>query len=339
MKTPAHWSRDPESPGLIARLLAPFSTIWGLAADLRSRWVRTEIAPVPVLCIGNLIAGGSGKTPMAAALLQRLSARGVSAHIVSRGYGGRLKGPHLVDPSRDTVRDVGDEPLMLAANGPVWVARDRAAGARAAAGQGAQLILLDDGFQNPSLAKDASIVMVDAVAGFGNGRIIPAGPLREPIAEGLSRADLVVLVGEPEDRGRALARWPSLASAPRVDARLVPVQSGIIDRGDRVLAFAGIGYPEKFFSTLRALGADLIGTRAFPDHHSYAPQILRRMIADARAQDAMLMTTEKDAVRLPTAFRREVVTLMVQLEPDDWAPIDALIDQVQAKKHPRQIGG
>lgn len=330
MKTPAHWSTDPANPGLTARLLAPLAAIWRLASNLRLRSGRTEIAPVPVLCIGNLIAGGSGKTPMAAALLQRLSARGVAAHVVSRGYGGRLKGPHLVDPSQDTVQDVGDEPLMLSAIGPVWVSRDRVAGARIAAAQGAQLVLLDDGFQNPSLAKDASIIMVDAVAGFGNGRIIPAGPLREPIAQGLGRADLTVLVGEADDRARALVKWPSLSTTPRVDARLVPLQTGIIDQGDRVMAFAGIGYPEKFFSTLRAMGADLIGTQAFPDHHSYSPQILRRLIADARAQDAMLITTEKDAVRLPPAFRREVMTLMVRLEPDDWAPIDAIVDRILA---------
>ena len=328
MNAPAHWARPPDDPGLLARLLAPLSLIWRAATALRRRAARAERAPVPVLCIGNLIAGGSGKTPMVAALLRRLGGRGINAQVISRGHGGRLRGPHRVDAATDTARDVGDEPLMLAAAGPVWISRDRATGARAAAADGADLVILDDGYQNPQLVKDASIVMVDAVVGFGNARVIPAGPLREPVAEGLARADLVVLVGPQKDRARALEIWPDLTGVARVEASLMPLATGMIEPGDPVFAFAGIGYPDKFFATLRALGADLVGARAFPDHHRYQPAILRRMIAEALARNAMLVTTEKDAVRLPPGLRSEVVTLMVRLEPEDWGPIDAVIDRL-----------
>lgn len=331
MKAPAYWSAPADRPGLLAHLLTPVSVIWQAATALRRRAARAKAAPVPVLCVGNLIAGGSGKTPMVAALLRRLGERGIAAHVVSRGYGGRRKSPHRVDPAQDTALDVGDEPLMLAAAGPVWVSRDRVAGARAAAAAGADLVILDDGFQNPYLVKDASILMVDAVAGFGNGRVIPAGPLREPVASGLARSDLVVLVGHPDARRRALSVWPELAATQRVEASLVPLDTGMIMQGDPVFAFAGIGYPEKFFATLRAMGAHLVGTRAFPDHYRYDPAILRRMISDARARNAMLVTTEKDAVRLPPAFRGEVMTLMVRLEPEDWSRIDAMIDRLLAR--------
>lgn len=331
MKAPAYWARPPDSPGLLARCLAPAAALWQAATALRRRMARPQNAPVPVLCIGNLIAGGTGKTPMVAALLRRLGDRGVTAHVVSRGHGGSLTGPHRVDPDRDTADEVGDEPLMLAASGPVWVSRDRVAGARSAAAAGAEMVILDDGFQNPHLVKDASILMVDAIAGFGNGRVMPAGPLREPVKSGLARADLVVLVGQPEDMVRALTIWPELADVPRVEASLVPVETGMIMPGDPIFAFAGIGYPTKFFVTLRAMGADLVGMRAFPDHHRYDPAILRRMVADARARNAMLVTTEKDAVRLPSAFRGEVMTLVVRLEPDDWTRIDAIIDRLLAR--------
>jgi len=331
MKTPRHWSRPPDRPGWRARALAPLSAVWSVGTDLRARLATPKIAPVPVLCVGNLTAGGAGKSPMVAALAQRLSEAGRTVHVVSRGFGGQARGPHRVDPATDTVAQVGDEPLMLAAWCPVWVARDRAAGARAAAAAGAELVILDDGFQNPHLRKDASIVMVDAVAGFGNARLIPAGPLREPIESGLARADLVVLVGDAASRAAAMETWPELRTANPLGAELVPVRAGLELTGDPVHAFAGIAHPEKFFTMLEGLGARLAARRAFPDHHVYSPAILRRLIADAHAAGAMLVTTEKDAVRLPPALRREVMTVPVRLVPGDWAPIDALIDRIAAK--------
>ena len=330
MKAPRFWSNPPERPGWQARLLAPATWLWRLGVWWRARRAVPYRAPVPVVCIGNLTAGGTGKTPMVAALLERLVAGARKPHVVSKGYGGRLEGPHRVDPERDRHGDVGDEPLLLAAFAPVWVARDRAAGVRAAAAAGAELILMDDGFQNPSVVKDRSILMVDAGfgagPGFGNGRLIPAGPLREPVGDGLARANAVVLVGTAAERQAAVARWPALGGA--IAARLVPRQTGLALAGEKVLAFAGIGRPGKFFATLRALGAEIVEAVPFADHCDYPPAVLRRLQRRALTAGAMLVTTEKDAVRLPAEFRREVVVVQVYLEPDDWPAIEQAFAQL-----------
>ena len=328
MKAPGFWSNPPGRPGWQARLLAPAATLWRVGAAWRAGRASPVKVDAPVLCIGNLTAGGAGKTPMVAALMERLATRGLSAHVVSRGYGGQVVGPHLVDPVDDSAADVGDEPLLLAARGLVWVAKDRVAGARMAAERNARLILLDDGFQNPALVKDAAIVMVDAGAGFGNGRLIPAGPLREPVDDGLARADLVVLVGPPSERAAAARAWPRLATEKVIGAELKPLVTGLPIDGEDVVAFAGIGRPGKFFQTLRGMGANLIATHAFADHQAYAPALIRRMISDARGRGAILVTTEKDAVRLPDALRREVLTLQVALELESWGPVDRLIDRI-----------
>lgn len=236
----------------------------------------------------------------------------------------------MVDPLDDRVGDVGDEPLMLAARGIVWIAKDRVAGAKAAVAGGAKLIIMDDGFQNPGLHKDAAILTVDAGVGFGNGRVIPAGPLRERLASGLARADLAVLIGEDAEVEATRTTWPVLSTVSTLAARLEPLQTGLPMDGEPVIAFAGIGRPEKFFATLRGMGADLIATHTFPDHHVFAPKLVRRLIAEARARDAMLVTTEKDAVRLPASLRPEVLTVQVNLHPSDWLPIDAVIDRLMS---------
>lgn len=263
-------------------------------------------------------------------LLGRLAARGVAAHVVSRGHGGRLPGPVRVDPARHGAADVGDEPLLLAAFAPVWVARDRAAGARAAAAAGAQAIVLDDGHQNPDPARDLSIVVVDAGAGFGNERVIPAGPLREPVAAGLSRAGLAILLGPEAERAVFLPRWAGLAPSalPLVQGELAPLATGMDWAGLPVMAFAGIGRPEKFFATLRALGADLRGTVALDDHQPLSAALLTRIERDAAARGAQLVTTEKDAARLPPAFRGRALTLPVRLALADPAPLEAALDRL-----------
>jgi len=328
MRAPLFWSTPPERPGWQARALISLAWLWRLGGRWRCRAVVPYRAPVPVVCIGSLTAGGAGKTPMAAALIGRLVAHGRRPHVVSLGHGGHIDGPHgvnpvQVDPDRDTAADVGDEPLLLAALAPVWVARDRAAGVRAAATAGAELILMDDGFQNPGVVKDRSIVMVDAGAGFGNGRLVPAGPLLEPIAEGMARADLVMLVGAAAERKAALARWPALAGA--LPARLAPRETGLSLAGERVLAFAGIGRPGRFFSTLKAMGAEIVEAVPFADHAAYPQAVLRRLQRQARAAGAMLVTTEKDAARLPAGFRREVVVVQVHLEPERWDELDHIL--------------
>lgn len=320
MQAPEFWRRR----GWQALALEPAAQGFAAAGALRRALARPVKAPVPVLCVGNLVAGGAGKTPVTLELARLLTTDGHRPHILTRGYGGALAGPVLVDPRAYDFRAVGDEALLLAAAAPTWIARDRPAGARAAAAAGAGLILMDDGLQNPSLTKDLALMVVDAGYGFGNGRVMPAGPLREPRATGLGRAQAAVLIGRDGDHiGPELARH-----LPVAYARLEPDADPERWRGRRVVAFAGIGRPQKFFDSLAELGADLIAGIGFPDHHPYRSGELDALMREADQAGAAAVTTTKDWVRLPADLRTRVETLAVRLawtRPEDEALIRGLV--------------
>ncbi len=321
MKAPAFWDRR----GWRSAALTPAGQLYNTVSKmLRNR--QPYKADVPVICVGNLSAGGTGKTPTVIALLKYFSDTETSVHVVSRGYGGAEAGPLAVEIGTHSAAQVGDEPLLIASYAPVWIAKDRAAGVRAAAQAGAELIVMDDGHQNPSVAKDISLIVVDAAYGFGNGRIIPAGPLREHVSAGMARADAVILIGKPPDP------WPeTFHGKPVLRAALKPRFTGMSLKGARVLAFAGIGRPAKFFQSLEEQGADIIDREVFADHQVYSRKIIDRLIARADAQDLMAVTTEKDAVKLPDYTRGKIWPVPVDLvfEDDSAGHLRKLMDTIK----------
>ncbi|HWK46464.1 MAG TPA: tetraacyldisaccharide 4'-kinase [Stellaceae bacterium] len=303
MRSPDFWRGD----GWLPTVLAPAAAAFNGAGRLRRHLTRPYQAAVPVVCIGNLVVGGAGKTPLTLALAAELTAQGLRPHLLTRGYGGRERGPLRVDPAIHDADMVGDEALLLAQAAPTWIAADRAAGAAVAAAE-CDVILMDDGLQNPTLRRDLALLVIDGGYGFGNGRVMPAGPLREALAPGLGRVQAAILIGE--DRHGTAER---LAGLPLARARLQPVPTARSLAGTRVLGFAGIGRPEKFFETLRMLDADIVATKAFPDHHRYGAIETANLIDQAAALNAVAVTTTKDWVRLPPTCRDLIRVVPVEL--------------------------
>jgi tetraacyldisaccharide 4'-kinase len=320
MREPGFWHRPSSWK---SQLLRPLAVLYGAVAARRLRRQGFD-AGIPVLCVGNYHVGGAGKTPTVLALASILRALGERPVVLSRGYGGRLRGPVMVDPARHLAVDVGDEPLMMSLHVPVAVARNRIDGAALAKSQNAGVILMDDGFQNPSIAKDASLIVIDSERGLGNGRVLPAGPLRAPLKPQLARTDALVVVGD----GNASAEVAAAVTARGGQvfaAQLKPDEISLAAlRDKRLLAFAGIGDPARFFLTLRASGLEVVRERAFADHHVFSESDLDALLADARRDQLMLVTTEKDLARLrgsadPPAFGSEIAAFAVTLEFADAA--------------------
>lgn len=314
MKAPVFWSAD--KPTAWAKVLAPLGRLYAGATARRVAKPPHVTPALPVLCVGNLTAGGTGKTPTVVHIIKAAQGMGLKPHVLSRGYGGAEKGPLQVDLMKHSAADVGDEPLMLAAFAPVTVAANRAAGATAIATAGnADFIIMDDGFQNPDIGKTASVLVFDGGVGIGNGLSIPAGALREDFAAGLARADAALIIGE--DKTGLEKKIKAHSPMPVFHGTLAPGPETAWLKGQRVTAFAGIGRPEKFFETLQGLGAQLAGTFPFPDHHPYKGQDFMLIDRHCAKTGSIAVTTEKDAVRLPRSRMGRVAIVRVDLGVED----------------------
>ena len=321
MHPPEFWYPRGSRGGVLPLLLSPLGALYAAGGALRHAFTKPKRAPVPVICIGNLTAGGTGKTPVALAVAARLAARGQQPVFLTRGYGGRATGPLFVNPIHHTAVEVGDEALLLARSAPTILAHLRSQAVDLAPPR--SVIVMDDGFQNPTLAKDLSLLVIDAEKGLGNGRVIPAGPLREPAADGLARADALVIAGEGDLPASIAPAW---GTKPILRFTLAPSSTTLC--GQRVMAFAGIGRPEKFFRTVTELGATVIATQGFADHHPYSESEIAELRGKAATEKATLVTTEKDWVRLPASLREGIVAVPVTAVFDEPQALDALLERV-----------
>ena len=318
MKAPQFWY---EPNTWKAKFLYPLGYFYNLLTLLRGKLAKPQSYSCLTICIGNLNVGGTGKTPTTIALAQHFLKKGLQVHVVSRGYKGKFQGTFLVDPQKHKSDEVGDEPLLMSEFTSVWVSNKRKNGIAAAENAGAQIVLLDDGFQDPSFHKDFSLIVVDGEKGFGNKKCMPAGPLRENIVQGFKRADALVIVGQ---RIYKFDTFPTHLKI--IHSTLKPIETGMNWKEGKYLAFAGIADPSKFFKTLRSLGANLIDCVALSDHQNLDGQVLKKLERKANSAHAQLVTTEKDAVRLSKTFRKKVLSLPVRIEFDDKNELENLFN-------------
>ncbi len=320
MRTPRFWSQKDSISRALSDALRPVGWVYGKITVWRANRPWIYRARARVICVGNLTVGGSGKTPVAIAIANLIAQRNVKPFFLTRGYGGRLRGPIEVNPRTHTAREVGDEPLLLANAAPTVVSRDRPAGAEYADRHGADVIVMDDGHQNSRLRKQISFVVVDANTGFGNRRILPAGPLREPVKDGLRRAHAVILVGG--DQTTKISGYRGLVFRVKLVAQDSPA---LHERP--VMAFAGIGQPRKFLQSLRDLGVQVRSMKSFADHHIYTPKEISAMQAKAAETGALLVTTEKDYVRIPPRRRKGVAFVPLRAEFEDPEAFQTFLDR------------
>ena len=315
MKTPKYW----QSNSIVSKLLLPLGLIYGVLTQLRLKIKRPKHADIPVICIGNITAGGTGKTPVSISIAKMLGTEMYHPYFVSRGYGGKLKNV-LVNNKKHSAKEVGDEPLLLSSQAPVIVNSNRYEGAQLAIKEGADVIIMDDGFQNPSMHKNLSFLVFDGTYGVGNGRLIPAGPLRETFKDGIKRADALVIMGKDK---HDLAKRCNL---PVFYAHTEAVQTHI--NNSNVVAFAGIGHPQKFYHTLSSQGFNVVETIDFPDHHFYKKSELNAILAKAKELNAVVYTTSKDFVKIPTFMQDEFNVLEISVV---WDNPEELMSFIKSK--------
>lgn len=329
--TPPFWYQQKTPADFLLKLaLMPFGWIYGALVKKKFDLYYPIPMAQPIICVGNLVTGGAGKTPVVLALADLLMDKGYNPHLLSRGYGGKEAGPLQVSPGRDTSYDVGDEALLLVEKAPTWIAAKRALGAQAAIDTGATMIVMDDGFQNPVIYKDFSFLVIDGAVGLGNRNVMPAGPLREPLRFGLNRADAIVMIGEDKTNATDLIRRHT--QVPILQASLVADEQNPDVKGKSIFAFAGIGRPKKFKETLEAAGAIVDGWAEFPDHYPYDDEDLKEIVTAAAAQGVMLVTTAKDHVRLPSSLRKKIEKFSVHLVWENPDAVVPLIEQALQKR-------
>ena len=326
MLFPNFWLKPKLKYHLLSYILLPISFLWFGFSKLKQIIEVPTQHEIPIICVGNITVGGNGKTPTAIKIRSLLEEIGYRPHIISRGYKSRLKGPHLVDPTTDSFLDVGDEALMMSLYGPTWIARNRSLGVKSAVNSGADVIILDDGFQNNSIKKDFSILVIETSVGFGNGFLIPAGPLREHLSTGLAKANIIITIGEQLNQAQFEKNHLFIKKIPTFRGTLVPKIKNPNLKKKAVFAFAGIAHPKKFKTTLESLEAKVIKFVAYPNHRPFKIKNLKNLITEAEENHAIVITTEKDLMRIPKHLHQKIHALKIKLELQDQ---NLLIKKIQ----------